>query len=376
MKSSDPEAVSRIDALLDEVCQCAESPRNKEKHNAPEPRFYVYLENIGWAQLFDYDMNDYYSNAQVQFEMQLRQKLFQWEHFDDDTALGPDIGCTVGMYFEYPFFDLHVWHEPCGVPQIREDHPMTKTPDVKLLKPHNFYSTGEMPHLLQLYEDLKALAAGRVNVSFPTWGRGPLDLAIQLRGYVNFVHDTRERPQFVHDLMRYIVEERIRWWEEYRKFLGTDSKASGIADDWAYTPFISPGIFGDFCLPRYLELEEYHGSLWGVHSCGNKVPFLPYLLELKSVGSFEVNAWTPLAEAARRTPADKFLAIALLNADVLLLSEEELEAELRNIVATCEGRKYSITGSSIQKVHDDYEEDIARTKAFIRVAKRVLRDER
>ena len=43
------------------------------------------------------------------------------------------------------------------------------------------------------------------------WWRGPLDLAIQLRGYEALMVDISERPAFVHDLLRFITEQRCRW---------------------------------------------------------------------------------------------------------------------------------------------------------------------
>ena len=63
-------------------------------------------------------------------------------------------------------------------------------------------------------------------MSLPRWDRGPLDLAIQLRGYDNFVGDTMDRPEFVHALMRFLIEERIRWWDAYLADTGATDKAA------------------------------------------------------------------------------------------------------------------------------------------------------
>ena len=361
-----------IDALIDTLLEQAATPRNQAKRDAPPPRFTVYMENIGWAQLFDYDVNRYYSDAAFQLEMQIRQRLFHWENYDDDTPLSTSFEATVGMYAEYTLFDMPVRHEREGVPHIRDDHPMTREPDLGLLKRHDFHTSGQMPELICMWEEMTKLAGGRLTVTFPCWSRGPLDMAIQLRGYGDFVADTAERPQFVHDLMRWLVEERMRWWDEREKFLGANPSAAGISDDWVNVPFISPAMFEDFCLPRYLELEEYHGAVNRLHSCGDKSPLVHLMLKIATLDSFEVNHWTPLGVMLDRVPADKHLAHSFLNLDVLLGTEQAQEAKIRAVVDACAGRRYSLCGQALQKVSADYGHDIAQIKQFIRAARRVL----
>jgi uroporphyrinogen-III decarboxylase len=249
---------------------------------------------------------------------------------------------------------------------------MTRDPDLRRLERHEFHRSGQMPQLLRVWEEMKRLAGPCLTVGFPQWSRGPLDIAVQLRGYDNFIADTRERPQFVHDLMRYIVEERIRWWEERTRFLGAKPDASGISDDWVNVPFISPAVFEEFCLPRYLELEQYHGRTTWLHSCGDKSPLVHLMLRLKTLTSYEVNHWTPLEPMLAKVPADKHLSYAFQNLDVLLGSEAEQEAKIRRVVTACQGRSYSLCGQALQRLSDDYAKDIRQIQQFIRAARRVL----
>ena len=361
-----------LEQLIDQYLAACGSARNRAKAAAPEPRFTVYLENIGWAQLFDYEHEHFLTDAPFQLEIQLLQRLYHWEHFDDDTALTPQLKSEAGYYPEYTVLDMPVRHERVGVPHIRDDHPLTRDPDLGLLRRHDFTSSGQMPQVIRVWEQMTELAGDRLSIGFHEWHRGPLDMAIQLRGYDSFVADTVERPQFVHDLMRFLVEERIRWWEARTQFLGTKPEAVGISDDWVNVPFISPAMFEDFCLPRYLELEQYHGAVNRFHSCGNKAPLAHLVMRIASLDRFEVNHWTPLEEMLAAVPDDKWIDYSFQNLDVLLGSEEEQEAKMQSVVDACRGRRYTLCGQALQRISEDYAVDMAQIKQFIRAARRVL----
>jgi len=221
---------------------------------------------------------------------------------------------------------------------------------------------------------LLRLADGRLSVRFPTWQRGPLDMAIQLRGYEPFVLDCLERPQFVHDLLRWLVDQRIRWWDSYREEFSVDDPTAGIADDWINAPFITPSIFRDFLLPRYLDLEAYHGRITYLHSCGDQAPFQRDMLTIKSLPNFEQNPWTDLDTTLRQVPADKWLTVSIKNADVLLLDEAAIRRQIGGIVRRCVGRRYCLVGQALQRMHADIMEDVARTQRWIGIARECVRE--
>ena len=175
----------------------------------------------------------------------------------------------------------------------------------------------------------------------------------------------------MHDLLGWLVEERIRWWEAYLKWSGTTGKGAGIGDDWINIPFITPAMFDDFLLPCYQRLKEYHGGLGYVHSCGNKVPVQKRLVEL-DINSHEVNHWTDLDATLANVPPNKFLCVNLLNLDVLLTSDQQKETQLREIFTKCAGREFQVVGSAIEKVHEDMAEDIRQTQRWVEIAKTIF----
>jgi hypothetical protein len=365
---------SEIDRLYEALQERVESPENQAKRNVKAPVVTVGLEDpIAWASLYGFDTNDYYADPYFSMAQQLRQKLFLLENFDDDTCYNTDVSASIGMYFEFTTLGLDLRYEPRGVPLIEEYHPLTREPNVSLIGEVDFRRSGQMPKLLAFYEEMVALSAGRMKVHFPTWWRGPLDLAIQLRGYAQFVLDAREKPQFVHDLMQKITDQRIAWYEGYVAYCGTRPEGGAIGDDWLNVPFISPALFEEFVLPCYLQLERYHGRIWGIHSCGNQTPLQKSLLKIQTLQGFECSPWTDLEQTVQNLPPDQGIAVSLHNArDVLLSTPEKMAAQLEFIRDTCAGRNFSVHAGGLQKLHEDYQEDLNQIQVFLAVAQKVF----
>ena len=168
------------------------------------------------------------------------------------------------------------------------------------------------------------------------------------------------------------MEQRCRWWEAYYQHFGLETEPTSIGDDWINVPFISPRIFAGFVLPRYLEIEEFHGGVASVHSCGNQTPVQRYLLEIKSLPCLEVSAWSDLEQTLLNVPAGKRLAVSLHPNDVLCASAEEMEAKLRWIVEKCEGRSYGIGTSGLTPLSDDIDAYITKIREWTWVSRRVL----
>lgn len=216
-------------------------------------------------------MERFYSDPLYHAEQSLLRKLWRWETFPDDgLPIDAVLPASLGFYPEYTYAGLSVRYNERGIPDIQTDHPVSSDPDLRHLAPVDFARSGWMPRALAWHDQLTRLAGGRLEVPFAaTWWRGCLDMAIQLRGFEVFLSDTVERPDFVHALLSFLVEQRCRWWDGYYRNFGKPREPTFVGDDWINVPFISPSLFRDFVLPRYLDIERFHGGIAGIHSCGN-----------------------------------------------------------------------------------------------------------
>jgi len=330
--------------LLIEGCA---SPRNKQKGGA-QPAITVGLEEpICWVKLFGCDIKRFFTDAAYHAEQIIKYRLWRFRNIADDAPLEGSLTASFGYYNEYTFCGMDVQFNADGVPVIDGGHPMTRSPDISLLAPVDFYSSGCMPRLLRWREELEGVTENRLAVRMAAWWRGPLDLAVQLRGYESLMSDAAENPGFVHSLMRWLTEQRMAWFTAYNKHFGLPGAPMGIGDDWINIPFITPSFFEEFILPHYRALEDFHGGISAVHSCGNQTLVQPYLMSLPTLRTLEVSPWTSLEGTIRQVPGDYFLIVTSHPNDVLYSSPAAIREKLSRVRSLCEGRRYAISTSGL-----------------------------
>ncbi len=363
----------RLDALIDRVRTLAESAQSRERASR-SPRIFFQLEEPIASTLIDgLSVERFYSDPAYFAERTLLRKLWRWDTFpDDDQQIDTVLPASLGFYPEYTYVGMGVRYDERGVPGIQADHPISRDPSLRHLQAVDFDRSGWMPRALWWHEELSRLAAGRLEVPFAaTWWRGCLDLAIQLRGYEAFLSDTVERPGFAHSLLSWLVEQRCRWWEAHDRRFGRKRAPSFVGDDWINVPFISPELFRDFVLPRYLEIERFHAGIAGIHSCGNQAPVQRFLLQIRSLPGLEVSPWTDLGASLANIPADKELVISLHPNDVLCASAAEMEQKLLSIITVCRGRRITIGTSGLTPLTPDIPAFVERVRAWTTIARKV-----
>ena len=346
------------------------------EYGADRVRIYSYLENIALPGLFGFDMNDYYANSEMAVEIELRSRIFWLDNSHDDGNASLDMHAGT-MYYDMTLFGIEIKYQSDGVP-LYQPHSLMEKADMSLLKPFDFYSTGEMPAVHKRYEDYKNISrtmyGDKISVHFPSSNRGPLDIYVQLRGYENFIDDTYNNPQFIRELLSYITEERFRYNKEAAKMKNETINYSYISDDWLVVPFISPGIFEEYFIPAYLKIQENEGPLIGHHTCGAFEPFVPILLKtfptMTALGVSGWNDWELLDELV--DPKISF-QLAMINTFVLFSGEEEQRQKMRLASKIARRRPVGICVGAIVKTHDTFDESIERMNRFIDLSREVLR---
>lgn len=370
-----------LSALQERVQQRAEARASRDAElGADRIRVTSYMENIGWPELFGFDMNACFADPDLSLEMQLREKIFWADNSLDDSEIGFDIQATTGMYFDMTLFGQTITHTKDGVPEFHP-HPLAADPRPSAIPPFDFYTTGDMPALLSHYERMREISSqeygGQLTVQFPHFHRGPLDIYVQMRGYENFVADTLENPQRITECLSFFIDERLRFARERQRFLSEGSlpPSTFVADDWVNIPFISPDIFHHLVVPAYHRIRSHEGPVTGFHTCGKMEPIVGSLLQVfPDIRRIEVNGWNNLLVLDEIVPVEIGFDISLINTFVMSASVEEQRAKLAAVAAVSRHRKVTLCAQAMVKFHS-YEETLSRMNRFIELARRVCASE-
>ena len=348
------------------------------RHGSERVRVVSYMENIGWPELFGYEMHQVHDAPTFAASQYLRELIFWADNVEGDTVPEPSLQADVGWYWDITLFGMRIHHTPVGVPEF-EPHAMQRGLDLSTLGHFDFHTTGDMPRLIDKYERLREIAArdygDRLAVTFPTFNRGPLDIYVQLRGYEGFIDDCAERPAALHDALSFLVDERLRFAHERQRYLGEPGlpPTSFVADDWVNVPFISPTIFRDFVLPLYRRLQSEEGRVTNFHTCGNmESVVLDLLAAFPDIDMLDVSPWNSVAALDRIVPRRVGFGAALVNTVTLGGSEEEQRGKLSPIREAARGRKVRLVLQAIERIPDTYEETFRRLNACIGLARGIL----
>ncbi|MBN1838252.1 MAG: hypothetical protein JW820_20505, partial [Spirochaetales bacterium] len=259
--------------------------------------------------------------------------------------------------------------------------------DLAKLKTPDFFETDPMPLVHRKYQELSALVAGRLRVTFPGWSRSPWSVATFLRGFTDLYMDVVERPEFVRELLDFIAECRISWEKQRCDFLGVETMDLDNAKTWYsncyvdYRPvhvsdyysdevdgsMLSPEMYEKVVFPSELKLARFYGQTRYYHSCGNLTPLLPTLLQLPGIRMLHVSSWTNLAEAYRLAdPSIVLQKVMHPQDDVMDAGEDGIREQIRGILTLVPDRRLLICADAI------YEGSLDRVQAWLKVAREVV----
>ena len=255
---------------------------------------------------------------------------------------------------------------------------------MSLIAPFDFRSTGAMPTIFRSYEKMYEIAEAQHEeeffVAFSHLIRGPLDVYVQLRGYENFIADTVDCPEFVHEFLSFIVERRGRYSCERLKYLETKAHQPPlrvrIDDDWVNIPFISPEMFREYLLPVYRQLQDNEGPVEWFHTCGNSVPVIEDLLELfPNITMVDVSPASDPTALDEILPQNLSFFVNFFNTFALAESEDNQRKALELLAPITQRRKVILNMGGIVQLHDKYEEDLDRLNEVVRMAREILSPE-
>ncbi len=376
--------LKEIDPLIEKVKEIALSERNlRLKKELPRVAVMVGIGRSFLSRINGYDMVEFYRDPSVRVWGYLKNKLYLFENFPDDTVVDPSIGYDYGAAGTLE-------SEMLGIPSVfvKEKDPFVAVQpniieygDLKKLQIPDFFSTGPMPLIHEQYDEVCKIVDRRLDVSFPGWVRGPWSLACFLRGFTQLYMDIIDEPGFVADLLDFTVEARMSWEKQRSEFLDLSYKEpenmfTNCYDDYRRVhvsdqysdevdgALVSPAVYEELLYPSEQKLANFYGGVRYYHSCGNLTPLLPKLTTLTGLNILHISSWTDLAKARDLTGDEVTLQIALHpEDDVINATEEQIRAKTREILETVGSRKTWICADAV------YGGDIDGVKKWLQITR-------
>jgi uroporphyrinogen decarboxylase len=230
--------------------------------------------------------SEYHSSAKSMAKAQITAYE---EYHHDFVGVGPGLtGIAESLDSKVTFPDL-------STPFVH-DFFIKEKKDLAKLK---FPDPVKSPRFAVILESLEILAGkiGRevpVSASIP----GPLTTASNLRGAENLMKDIYKDPDFVHDLLEFIVEATKPFIKEVVKRGGR----CGLGEPVASGSLISPSQFNEFVFP-YLknitaEIKNVSGISPQLHICGSTKKIWQLMVET-GAGSLSLDDVVDISEAKK-----------------------------------------------------------------------------
>jgi uroporphyrinogen-III decarboxylase len=370
---------SQIDKLVDKVLKLDKSQRNQNLRKFWQD-FYAFKErdkvpisvnfvNAFWVKTLNFNLVEMYEKPERYLMNTLKARIFHHDQFLDDSILEQEVNINFGtalvpsLFGIEPIFrqDTDPWR---GKPIIKCDK------DLESIDYPDFHKSGLMPRIHRFYEDLNRIACGRFKVTICPFDRGPWGVAWYLRGLKELIVDTYTNPDFVHRIMKFVTESRLRWEREREIFLSEKMTCINLFNDEVNCEIISPRIYEKFIYPYERKIaESYPKGIFYYHSCGNLTPILEKIAILPGLKRLQISPSTDFKVAANKLDGRIVFHRRLHTVnDVLLANSQKMKTILRenlDIGSQCvmELDAAPISSGSTEKI-----------KEWIQLAREIIKD--
>jgi len=335
--------------------------------------FIADLDREMWAPVLGLDIEKIYVYPLAYLEFELSKKIFAFEQFCDDNPITKDITIWLGVGFLESLLGLS--QEPAKnghEPWVGKRSIIKRKEDLQSLQLPDFHRSGTAPLAHKMYSEIKAIIDDDFDVVFPEWNFGPFGIALNLRGTENFAIDMIEDPDFVYDLMKFILRAKIHWSQERARFLQEEIHSLFLCNDDVSVPMISPRGYQEFVLPYEKKMGEFHGGLDYWHSCGKIDPMVQYIKEIPNLKMIHLSPFTDLKKSVEIIGNDHIIEIVLNPIDdVEKATPLQMENKLSEIKSICEGLRFTVRADAFQ-VLTSVENDVKQIKLWIKKARKVL----
>jgi uroporphyrinogen-III decarboxylase len=322
-----------------------------------------------FAKNLDIDLIDHYRKPEKYIKDSLRILSFQHEQILEDRVIN-GINIVFGEPFESSLFGSKPSFMSDCDPLLGE--PIIETEeDVEELDYPDFYNSGLMPKIIEIYEAAEKMLKGRIPVFFERWDRSPWGVAAHLRGYYELLMDTLRNPDFVHRLLDFVTESRIRWEREKEKFLGAKTEKGFLYNDEVHAKLVSPETYQVFAHPYERKLADFYPQgIFYFHSCGDIAPFLDTIATIRGLRRLHISPVTDFRTAVSKL-GKRFVFQKRMDplSDLESCDTKTMELKIREVLKVGKDTSMELDPGPIQDV------PLEKIKTWVNVTRKTIKSE-
>jgi hypothetical protein len=260
-------------------------------------------------------------------EHQFRQTLYKWE-LGDDTVISPYMWVSAVMRLEgqhfwgLPIGYVSVRYEDVSVTAWRYDPPIKEESDIDRIIPPRYHydDTATQESLNRMNDLLGDILPVKLTCSLPGPGAWLHGWATELRGVQQLLLDLMDRPEWVHQLMRKLMEGFLSVMDQYEEMgmLTLNNSGTMACDDLPQADFdgknvrlrdiwgrgesqefqgVSPAQHEEFLLQYQKPILERFGlTFYGC--CEDLTNKIPLILSIPNLRKFVCSPWTDIGKLA------------------------------------------------------------------------------
>ncbi len=350
--------------LIEMAIETYQSEENQRRLHAPDRiRFITGIGRSVFSKAFGFRTMEYYNNPEICLRAQLQWKLYTYHVIRDSNYFDLDVGIDYSTAYEPSLFGMQYLHSE-GMEPTYGNSILEEAADYRNLELPDFYKSGLMPKVHEMYQALQELCGKKLRVFFPGWSRGPWSTATIIRGFQGIFEDALVEPEDLHELMQFVVDSRIHWENQRCQFLGIDPTDrtyrwkyiayrhnfnSDMFEDEVDGKMFSKKIFDEFVLPYTEQLCDYYGGIGYYHSCGDLTNFFPSMYPALDIfGLQHVSSWTDYQKAAEIVPQNVVLQYSLhTTKEALGASDTLLVDKFRYLMDHANGHRVDICADAL-----------------------------
>jgi len=260
-------------------------------------------------------------------EYQFRQTLYKWE-LGDDTVISPWMSVPSVMRLEGQYFwglpigYVSVRYEDVSLTAWRYDPPIKEESDIERIVPPRYHydDTATQENLSRMHDLLGDILPVKQTCSLPGPGAWLHGWATELRGVQQLLLDLMDRPEWVHRLMRILMEGFLSVMDQYEEMgvLTLNNTGTMACDDLPQADFdgknirlhdlwgrgesqefqgVSPAQHEEFLIQYQKPILERFGLTY-YGCCEDLTNKIPLILSISNLRKFVCSPWTDIGKLA------------------------------------------------------------------------------